>query len=135
MSRSTSQIRKDVALLILRIAIGGSMLAFHGIPKLLKGPENWEKIGSAMHKIGITFLTSFWGFSATMAECIGSVFLIIGLFTRPTALVLTFTMLIAFITHLANGDGIIRASHAMELMFVFIALAIAGAGRYSLDKK
>lgn len=135
MSRSTSQIRKDVALLILRIAIGGSMLAFHGIPKLLKGPENWEKIGSAMHKIGITFLTSFWGFSATMAECIGSVFLIIGLFTRPTALVLAFTMLIAFITHLANGDGIIRASHAMELMFVFIALAIAGAGRYSLDKK
>jgi len=111
------------------------MLAFHGIPKLLKGPENWEKIGTAMHKIGITFMTSFWGFSATMAECIGSALLIIGLFTRPTALVLAFTMLIAFITHLANGDGMDKSSHAMELMFVFIALGIAGAGKYSLDKK
>jgi len=135
MSRSTTHIRKDVALLLIRITIGGSMLAFHGIPKLLKGPENWEKIGTAMHKIGITFMTSFWGFSATMAECIGSALLIIGLFTRPTALVLAFTMLIAFITHLANGDGMVKSSHAMELMFVFIALGIAGAGKYSLDKK
>ncbi|WP_262713862.1 hypothetical protein [Sphingobacterium cavernae] len=40
MSRSTTHIRKDVGLLLIRLAIGGSMLAFHGIPKLMKGPEN-----------------------------------------------------------------------------------------------
>lgn len=135
MNRSTAHIRKDVALLIIRVAIGGSMLAFHGIPKLIKDPENWEKIGSAMHKIGITFMTSFWGFSAMLAESVGAALIILGLFTRPTSLILAFTMLIATITHLANGDGIIKASHPMELMFVFIALAIAGAGKYSIDKK
>lgn len=135
MSRSTTNIRKDIGLLLIRLAIGGSMLAFHGIPKLMKGPENWEKIGSAMHKIGITFITSFWGFSATMAECIGSILIIIGLFTRPTALVLAFTMLIAFIMHLENGDGMIKSSHPMELMLIFVALTISGAGKYSIDKK
>ena len=135
MNRSTAHIRKDVALLIIRVAIGGSMLAFHGIPKLIKDPENREKIGSAMHKIGITFMTSFWGFSAMLAESVGAALIILGLFTRPTSLILAFTMLIATITHLANGDGIIKASHPMELMFVFIALAIAGAGKYSIDKK
>ena len=135
MSRSTTHIRKDVALLIIRIAIGGSLLAFHGIPKFIKGVENWEKIGTAMHHIGITFMTPFWGFLAMLMESIGAALIIVGLFTRPTALLLAFTMLIAFISHLSNGDGMVTASHAMELMFIFIALAISGAGNYSLDKK
>lgn len=135
MKRSTAHIRKDVGLLLIRLAIGASLLAFHGIPKILKGPENWEKIGAAMSKIGITFLHSFWGFSAIAAESAGAVLIIIGLFTRPTALVLAFTMLIAFITHLTNGDGIIKASHSLELLFIFIALAITGAGKYGFDKK
>lgn len=135
MSRSITHIRKDVGLLIIRVAIGGSMLAFHGIPKIIKDPENWEKLGTAMHKIGITFMTSFWGFAAMAAESVGAALIILGLFTRPTACVLAFTMLIASISHLANGDGIMKASHSIELMFVFIALAIAGAGKYSVDKK
>lgn len=135
MSRSITHIRKDVGLLIIRIVIGGTMLAFHGIPKVLKGVENWEKIGSAMHNIGITFMTPAWGFAAIIAECVGAALIILGLFTRPTALVLAFTMLIAFISHLSKGDTLAASSHPLELMFIFIALAIAGAGKYSIDKK
>ncbi len=135
MSRSTLHIRKDVGILIIRVAIGASMLTFHGIPKLMMGPSNWEKIGAAMHKIGITFATSFWGFSAVAAECAGAILIIIGLFTRPAALVLAFTMLVAFISHLAKGDTLAVASHPLELLFIFLALAVTGAGKYSLDKK
>lgn len=135
MSRSSLHIRKDVGILIIRVAIGLSMLVFHGIPKLMLGTSNWENIGSAMHKIGITFATSFWGFAAVATECVGSIFIIIGLFTRPTALVLAFTMLIAFIFHLSKGDTLVVASHALELLFVFVALAITGAGKYSIDRK
>lgn len=135
MSRSSLHIRKDVGILVIRLAIGASMLAFHGIPKLMMGTSNWEKIGAAMHKIGITFATSFWGFAAIAAECVGALFIIIGLFTRPTAVVLAFTMLIAFISHLAKGDSLAAASHPLELLFIFVALAITGAGKYSIDKK
>src|SRR5690606_15673879 len=95
MSRSTLHIRKDVGILIIRVAIGASMLAFHGIPKLMMGPSNWEKVGAAMYKIGITFAPSFWGFAAVAAECVGALLIMIGLFMRPSALVLAFTMLIA----------------------------------------
>ncbi|MCA5003905.1 DoxX family protein [Sphingobacterium bovistauri] len=135
MSRSTSHIRKDIGLLIIRIAIGTSMLAFHGIPKILRGVESWEKIGSAMHNIGITFMTPAWGFIAILTETIGSILIIIGLFTRPTAIVLAITMLIAFISHLSKGDSFAGSSHPLELMFIFIALAIARAGKFSIDKK
>lgn len=135
MSRSSRRKQIDIGLLLIRVTVGGSMLAFHGIPKLMKGPEVWEKIGVAMSNIGIHFFTPFWGFAATMAETVGALFVILGLFLRPSAAVLAFTMLIAFISHLSKGDSLAAASHPLELMLVLIALVITGAGSYAIDKK
>ena len=61
--------------------------------------------------------------------------LIIGLWSRPASWLLAFTMLIAMIMHLSKGDGLSGASHASELMAIYIAFAIMGPGRFSVDKK
>lgn len=135
MSRSSRTHKRDLGILLIRISIGLSMFIFHGLPKLMKGPEVWEKIGASMSNVGITFFSSFWGFTATMVETVGAVLIVLGLFTKPTSLLLAFTMLIATISHLAKGDTFSQASHPIELMFIFIALYFLGAGKYSIDKK
>ena len=129
------QTKRDIGILIIRVCIGLSMLAFHGIPKISGGLPAWEKIGLAMGNIGINFLPTFWGFAAALTETLGSLFIILGLWTRPSALLLAFTMLIATITHLIQGDGFSVASHSFELLAIFVALFFTGPGKYSIDKK
>ncbi|SKB80329.1 putative oxidoreductase [Sphingobacterium nematocida] len=132
---STVNTKKDIALLILRVTIGLTMLIFHGLPKLMGGPEKWKKIGLSMGNLGIDFLPSVWGFSASIVESLCALFIVLGLWTRPNSILLAFTMLIATISHLTAGDGFNVASHAIELMAVFIALFLTGPGKYSVDKR
>jgi putative oxidoreductase len=42
---------------------------------------------------------------------------------------------VAASVHLANGEGIMGASHAIELGIVFVSLILVGPGRFSLDAK
>ncbi|WP_293935003.1 DoxX family protein [Sphingobacterium sp. UBA6645] len=127
--------KTDIGLLIIRVVIGTTMIAFHGIPKLMGGVEGWTKIGQSMQTIGINFLPTMWGFSAGFTETVGSFLLILGLWTRPASWLLAFTMLIAVVVHLSKGDGLSGASHAIEFLSVYVAFAIMGPGRVSVDKK
>lgn len=127
--------KKDLGLLILRVVIGLTMLIFHGLPKLMGGPANWKKIGLSMGNLGIDFFPTVWGFSASIVESLCALFIILGLWTRPNSILLAFTMLIAVISHIIAGDGLKAASHAMELMAVFIALFLMGPGKFSVDKR
>lgn len=102
--------KTDIGLLIIRVVIGTTMIAFHGIPKLMGGVEGWTKIGQSMQTIGINFLPTMWGFSAGFTETVGSFLLILGLWTRPASWLLAFTMLIAVVVHLSKGDGLSGAS-------------------------
>lgn len=124
----------DFGLLVMRAGLGAMML-LHGYPKLFAGPEKWGKLGGAMANLGITYAPEFWGFMAAFAETIGGALLLIGFFTRPAALLLFFTMLVAAMKHLYAGETVMDASHAIELSFVFFALFIIGPGRYSIDKQ
>ena len=126
---------KDLGLLLIRVAIGICMFAFHGLPKLSGGVNTWTKIGQTMQTIGINFLPTFWGFSAALVESIGALLFIIGLQTRISSVFLAFTMLMACVMHFSKGDSWSSTSHAIELMTIFIAFAFMGPGRYSVDKK
>ena len=125
---------KDFGLLIIRAGIGLSMLTLHGLPKITGGIDKWTAIGGSMKVIGINFLPVFWGFAAAATETFGAFLLILGLFHRPVSALLAFTMLIATLVHLNNGDGISVASHAMELGLVFFGLIFTGPGKYAVDK-
>lgn len=126
---------RNTGLLIIRLGLGAMMMV-HGFPKLTGGPVVWEELGGSMKLVHIDFLPVFWGFMAAVAEGIGGLFLILGLFFRPTNILLFFTMVIAALVHLTNPkEGISEASHAIELGVVFLGLTLLGPGKYSVDKK
>ncbi len=73
---------------------------------------------------------------AGSAEFFGGLALVLGLLTRPAAVVAGFTMLVAiFSVHIGNG---LFASnngyeYALTLLVVLVSLAIQGGGYLSLD--
>jgi putative oxidoreductase len=125
---------RDTGLLIMRIGLGVAFL-IHGLPKLVGGPKMWTGLGKSMAHIGIDFFPVFWGFMAAVAEGIGGLLLILGLFYRPVCLLLAFTMLIATLTLAApKGRDFKDYSHPLKLVFVFVGMACIGPGRFSIDK-
>ena len=125
---------RNTGLFILRVGLG-IMMIVHGFPKLAGGPAGWEGLGGSMKVVGVNFFPMFWGFMAAVAEGVGGLFLILGIFFRPVNILLVITMIIATLFHLGKGDGIGGASHAIELAIVFFSLIFIGPGKYSMDKK
>lgn len=125
---------RNTGLLILRAGLGAMMMV-HGLPKVMGGPDLWTGLGSSMKVIGINFLPTFWGLMAALAEGMGGFLLILGLFFRPVNMLLAFTMMIAALVHFGKGEGMMGASHAIEVGIVFFALIFIGPGKYSVDKK
>ncbi len=83
--------------------------------------------------------TELWTLSgvAGMLELVGGALLLIGLFTRPVAFVLSGLMAFAyFIAHAPQGFWPIlnRGELAAVYCFVFLYLAAAGGGPWSVDE-
>ena len=129
----------DLGLLLIRLGIGVSMLLFHGWGKITGGPETWHRLGENMSLLRIRFAPVLWGFMGSLAESLGSVLLLLGLFFRPVAALLAFTMFVAVLRHLnlpddAPNAGWKGASHALELLSVYVGLLLVGPGRYALSR-
>lgn len=120
--------------LILRVGIGISIF-LHGLPKLTGGVETWTYIGGSMSIFGIHFAPAFWGFMAAITESLGGILFALGLFFRPAAILLTGLMIVALTTHLAAGDDFMVFGHALDLLIVFAASILIGAGKYSVDAR
>lgn len=120
----------NLGLLIIRLGIGLSFAFNHGYSKISGGPETWEKLGANISYTGLDFAHIFWGFMAAFAEFGGGLLLALGLLTRPAALLIACTMLVAILMHMSKGQPY---SHALEMLSVAIGLALTGAGKYSLD--
>lgn len=125
---------RNTGLLILRFGLG-VMMAYHGLPKIMAGPDKWLAIGGSMKLLGIDFFPAFWGLMAALSESLGGLFLLLGIFFRPANLFLFFTMVIAALVDFNKGDGLLGASHPIELAIVFFSLIFIGPGKYSVDKK
>jgi putative oxidoreductase len=71
-------------------------------------------------------------------ELVGSVLLILGLFTRPVAFIMSGEMAVAyFMAHASQGNVLVpmlnRGELAVLYCFIFLFFAAAGAGAWSLD--
>jgi putative oxidoreductase len=120
----------DLALFLMRLWLGLTMLLVHGVEKLMNFGSKAEQfpdplgVGSAV-SLGL----------AVFAEAFCAVCLALGFFSRLAAAVLAVTMSVAFfVVHKASlemGPG------SGELAFIylagFMALILAGPGRWSLD--
>lgn len=123
----------NIALLILRIGIGIVFIK-HGLPKLNGGPEMWKGLGGSMRHLGITFLPAFWGFMAMVAELFGGICLILGIYPRLVAIFMLFTMLVAAISEIAEGQKLTDMLELFQLTVVLIFILIVGGGKYVLVK-
>jgi len=128
--------KAGVAALILRVPVG-LILAAHGAQKLFAWFGGYGLAGTGQWMASIGLEPGYWlAMMAGSAEFFGGIALVIGLLTRPAAVVAGFTMLIAiFSVHISNG--LFMASngyeYALTLLVVTVVLAIQGAGSFSLD--
>lgn len=118
----------NIGLLLLRIGFGGMMLT-HGMPKLLKMVSGDFSFGDP---IGIGEPASL--VLAVLSEVIFPILVIIGFKTRLAAIPVIITMIVAaFVVHAADPLG--TKEKAILFLIGFIAIALLGAGKYSVDKK
>jgi putative oxidoreductase len=116
------------ALGALRIVAGYLFMA-HGTTKLFNIPY--------IEMFAHVPLASLAGVAGVL-EVVGGLALVLGLFTRPVAFVLSGLMAAAyFIAHAPQGNALLPILNGGELAalysFVFLFIAAAGSGAWSLD--
>ncbi len=124
---------KNFGLLVMRAGLG-VMMILHGLPALQGGPAAWRETGQAMGHLHIYFFPVFWGFMSAVTMTVGGLFCILGLWFRLVCILMVINFAVAAASHFAAGESILKASHAIELVFAFFGLIFLGAGSISVDK-
>lgn len=110
---------------LLRIATALLFIP-HGTQKLFGFPGAQQAVSSLASMMGV----------AGILECFGGLLLLLGIFTRPVAFVLSGQMAVAyFTTHASRGFWPIlnRGELAALYCFIFLYFAVAGGGSWSLN--
>ena len=141
---------RDIGLLILRLA--GLYLALgHGLGKVMGLASGESRFPEGLASMGFP-LPGLFAWAAGLSEFAGGLAIALGLFTRWAAAFAAFTMFVAgFLRHKAASQflswvGIAPASEdslkawgnpelALVYLMVFAAIALLGAGRFSIDAK
>lgn len=121
---------------ILRIPAGVIFVA-HGSQKLFGafGGYGLEGTGQYMASIGLEpgYLMALLSGGS---EFLGGLALLLGLLVRPSALMLSFTMVVAiFSAHISHGLFLSNGGfeYALSLLSITVALLFRGAGGLSID--
>ncbi|HEY0378445.1 MAG TPA: DoxX family protein [Pyrinomonadaceae bacterium] len=119
---------------ILRL-LAGFLLMQHGLQKIF-GVLLPPAPAGAPQEHGTFQLLSLVGVSGIL-ELVGGALLLVGLFTRPVAFILSGLMAVAyFMVHAPGGFWPIlnRGELAVIYSFVYLYFAVAGGGAWSLDR-
>lgn len=114
---------------LLRI-VAGAMFAFHGVQKVIGWLGKVQPVGSQLWIGGVI-------------ELVGGVLIAIGLFTRWAALIASGTMAVAYFQfhwklELAGYQwlpAINKGELAALYCFVFLLIAVRGAGIWAIDRR
>jgi len=141
---------RDIGLLILRLA--GIYLALgHGLGKVMGLASGQSRFPEGLASMGFP-LPGLFAWAAGLAEFAGGIAIALGLFTRWAAAFAAFTMSVAgFLRHKAARQflswvGVAPASEdslkawgnpelALVYLLLFAAVALLGAGRFSIDAR
>lgn len=121
----------DAAKLLLRASLA-IIILFHGIAKLTGGVGF---IGGMLAKAGLPEALAYLVY---VGEVAAPLMILVGVFTRPAALVIAANMIVAILlVHTAEFFTLNQSGGwALELQAMFfvvaVAVALLGAGRYSL---
>ena len=126
-----------LAPLAVRVIVGAIMFA-HGLQKLTQvGPGNFG--AQALAGLGVP-LPVFMGYVVTLVEVVGGLLLIVGLFSRLAALLLTIHLAVAILLVKVNvgflspmGSPGVGAELDLALIAGLLVILFAGPGRLSID--
>lgn len=125
-----------LAPLLVRLIVG-TIMAAHGLQKLTQmGPGNFG--GQVLASLGVP-LPVLMGYVVTFVELFGGILLIVGLFSRLIALLLTIDLAVALLL-VKVGVGLIApegggAGAELDLALIagFLVILLSGPGKLSLD--
>lgn len=123
---------RPYALLIARV-IAGYMFLLHGTAKFFEFPVSMTGSNGA-----VAFF-SIYGVAAVL-ELVGGIFIILGLFTRLTAFILSGQMAVAYFMFHATAETLFqpmlnKGELAALYSLFFLVLIFTGAGKIALDHK
>jgi putative oxidoreductase len=127
----------SLGLLVLRSATALMMLIGHGIPKI----QSFAKLKADWHVADFFpfyFMSPQLSLVLTIvAEVLASILLVLGLMTRPAALLLCFTMVVAAFEVNAASCWFTMPPNGKELAILYlipcIVMLLTGGGSWSLD--
>lgn len=123
----------EVGRLVLRLGVAG-LLLMHGIAKLRNG------IDFVHNQVSGAGFPGFVAYGVYAGEILAPILVIVGVLTRPAALVMAFSMAFAIllarrqdITTVGRGGGL---AIELELLFLIgaVSIALLGAGRYAVQR-
>ncbi len=125
----------DLASLVLRLGLGLMMIFGHGLGKLqslIGGNVEFVSLFGLPPEVNLTL--------AMLAEFLASIFVVIGFKSRLASIPVIITMFVAaFVVHwqdaffMMNAGGGGSKEFAMIYLVGFLAIALLGSGKYSLD--
>jgi putative oxidoreductase len=125
----------EFAPLVVRVIVGVIMSA-HGWQKLMGGPANFA---GGLAQLGVP-LPGLMAWVVTLVELVGGILLIVGLFSRLVALLLTIEFIVAILTVKIHVGLIAPPNSAysgaeldLALIAGFLVVLLTGPGRISLD--
>jgi len=117
----------NIATLVMRVVSGAILFFNHGIPKFNKYPELKYIFFDPFH------IGHKWSLTLVLfAELICSLLLVIGLFSRLSAFIITVNLGVAvFLFH--RGQPIAQYEIAIVYLMSFFSILLLGPGKYSVD--
>lgn len=127
------ELNSDLGKLLLRISIGGLMI-FHGVSKLLHGHDFIKGMLTSKN------IPEYLWLGVPVGEVIAPLFIILGIFTRISSILIIITMLMTF--YLVHGfagfsisqTGGLKVELNLFYLLTSLALLFLGSGKYSIYK-
>ena len=121
----------DMGKLLLRATLA-ILILLHGIAKIFNG------VGGVMGMVGKLGLPAEFGYLVYVGEVVAPLLVLLGIATRPAALVMAINMVFAVVlAHMGDLFSLTKTGGwALELQAMFLvgalSVALLGAGRYSV---
>lgn len=121
----------DVALLILRIAVG-VIFILHGYGKLFGNDPGMTAFTGMVAHMGFP-VPSLFAYAAAFAEFFGGIAVLLGIYTDVAAILIAIVMLVALVG--VKKFSLPMADPDLALFAITLALYLMGPGKYTVVKK